>query len=42
MIMQMKDVTGVIVGYVHRGTGEFISAGMLEERQSTAALEARR
>jgi len=36
MIMQMKDVTGVIVGYVHRTTGEFMSAEQIKERQAGA------
>jgi NAD(P)-dependent dehydrogenase (short-subunit alcohol dehydrogenase family)/3-oxoacyl-(acyl-carrier-protein) synthase len=25
MVLQMKDVSGVIIGYVHRGTGAFVS-----------------
>ncbi len=25
MLLQMKDVTGVIIGYVHRGTGAFVA-----------------
>ena len=36
MIMQMKDVTGVVVGYVHRTTGEFMSAEQMKERQAGA------
>jgi hypothetical protein len=38
MIMQMKDVTGVIVGYVHRTTGEFMSAEHMKERQAGAMI----
>jgi hypothetical protein len=41
MIMQMKDVTGVIVGYVHRTTGEFMSAEQIKERQAGAMAIAR-
>lgn len=27
MLMQMKDVTGVVIGYVHRHTGAFVAKG---------------
>lgn len=30
MIMQMKDVTGVVIGYVHRSSGEFMAKEAVE------------
>lgn len=39
IILQMKDVTGTIVGYVHRNSGEFLSPQQIEElRRAQAAL----
>jgi hypothetical protein len=38
MIMQMKDVTGVIIGYVHRESGAYLSPEEMN-RQLEAAAE---
>ena len=33
IILQLKDMTGVVMGYVHRLTGEFVSREKIEELQ---------
>ena len=33
VILQMKDVRGVVLGYVHRATGEFVSPESVQERR---------
>lgn len=35
MLMQMKDVTGVIIGYVHRHTGAFVTKGEVDALLAT-------
>lgn len=43
MVMQMKDVTGVIIGYVHRSTGAFVAKsevdGLLAARSLGQGVE---
>ncbi|MDF2627089.1 MAG: short chain dehydrogenase family protein [Symbiobacteriaceae bacterium] len=39
ILLQMKDVRGVVIGYVHRTTGEFVSPQQMDElRRQTALL----
>jgi hypothetical protein len=39
VILQMKDVTGVVIGYVHRTTGQVITKSQLEQiRQQNKVL----
>ncbi len=40
VLLQMKDVRGVVIGYLHRTTGEFVSPQQMEElRRQTALLK---
>jgi NAD(P)-dependent dehydrogenase (short-subunit alcohol dehydrogenase family)/3-oxoacyl-(acyl-carrier-protein) synthase len=40
ILLQMKDVRGVIIGYVHRTTGDFVSPQQMDElRRKTALLK---
>ena len=32
-VLQIKDLTGTIIGYVHRTTGEFLSPSQMDERR---------
>jgi hypothetical protein len=34
----MKDVTGVIIGYVHRNTGEFMSTEQMNLRRADSLV----
>ncbi|MBN9391606.1 MAG: SDR family oxidoreductase [Chloroflexi bacterium] len=36
IILQLKDMTGVIMGYVHRHTGEFVTREKIDEMQRTS------
>jgi NAD(P)-dependent dehydrogenase (short-subunit alcohol dehydrogenase family) len=42
ILLQIKDVTGVLLGYVHRATGKFAAAGAIgkDGRATPASLEA--
>jgi hypothetical protein len=38
IILQLKDMTGVVMGYVHRTTGEFVSREKIEAIQQANSL----
>ena len=40
LIAQMRDVTGVVTGYVHKTTGEFMSAAAVDALVSASRLRA--
>jgi hypothetical protein len=40
MVLQMKDVVGVVVGYIHRQTGEFVSTEKMNETSEGALAAA--